>query len=488
MDPNIVDLFCQRDRQTIQAASSSSVDGLALAIQSGEVALRHEPSNNVHLKIHGAGGRRFFSQLNVVPIANGAEIWKGFFQSLRATQSGLVLNLDVAFSCFLTGGPFLEVAAKVLGLSSGGGGGGFRGGGRGRGGFQDRGRGRGGYGGGGHGGQVMIQSLQAHEQQVLRKRLNGVLIMPKHRPGAKPERFTNFSPKSAQDSRFTLQDGKETTIVDYYAKKYNRQLQFPRLPCAVLNRNTLVPLEFCEVIAGSPIPLHRMTPAMTQEMIRESALAPIPRQERNLEIRRTNAYENSKLMRAFDMNIAKEMTQIEARTLLPPKVQYARGPMQVREGSWNLASAQFIASGDALQTVVLLNCTSRNENECRQFAATQLDGCKKVGMNIQVRDMHYEQVQADPAFVYEAMKEAGRQAYALGGKRKPPQLYLIFLEDQNLAFYETIKRVAALDLASPVATQCINVAKGLKRGQDARRQDQYCANVAMKVSRRWGLN
>lgn len=38
-----------------------------------------------------------FSSL-AVNIANGAQVWKGFFQSVRPTMGGLVVNLDVAFS------------------------------------------------------------------------------------------------------------------------------------------------------------------------------------------------------------------------------------------------------------------------------------------------------------------------------------------------------------------------------------------------------
>lgn len=497
-DPGIIDLFCKRDRQTIQAASSSTVDGLSLALQSGEIALRHGPSRDPNLKIHGAGGRRFFELHPSVPIANGAEILKGFFQSLRPTVSGLVLNLDVAYSCFLGGGPFLEVAAKVLGQGGGGGGGrggygGSRGGGgRGRGGFQQRGGnqggGRGGHGGGGDAGggsRAIVVKLSIHEQQTLRKAFNGVRIRPNHRKGAIEQRFTVLTPKSAYETKFLVKNSgdkkdKETNIVDYYREKYNRSLQFPDLPCAILSGKTIIPLEFCDILNGTPIPPQKMKPAQIQEMIRESALKPSARRARNMEIRRNNAYERVALLKNFDMKVSNDPIRLDARVLQPPQVLYGNDKrLQASNGAWNLVNVKFCASGDLLQTVVLLNFARRSEQECRHFAETQLAACQRVGMNIRVRQMHYAQSQADPSRVLNAMREAGRSAYHLGGKQRPPQLYIIFLDEVNTPLYETIKRVAALELASPVATQCVNVQKAFAR--DERKQGQYCANVSMKV-------
>lgn len=485
-------MFCKRDRQTIQAASSSTVDGLSLALQSGEIALRHGPSRDPNLKIHGAGGRRFFAFHPSVPIANGGEILKGFFQSLRPTVSGLVLNLDVAYSCFLGGGPFLEVAAKILGQggASGGGragyGGGSDRGGRGRGGFQ-RG-GRGGYGGGG-GGRAIITRLSIHEQQTLRKALNGVRIKPNHRQGAREQRLTGLTPKSAYETTFLVskdrnsrnEDDRRTNIVDYYRTKYNRSLQYPDLPCAILSGQAIIPLEFCDILSGTPIPPQKMKPAQVQEMIRESAFKPSARRERNMEIRRNNAYEKNALLKNFDMNISSNPIRLEARVLSPPQVLYGNDKrLNASNGAWNLINVKFCNPGDLLQTVVLLNFARRSEQECRHFAETQLAACQRLGMNIRVRNMHYAQCQADPSRVFDAMKEAGRAAYHLGGKQKTPQLYFLFFDEMNAPLYETIKRVAALELASPVATQCVNVQKGFAR--DERKQGQYCANVSMKVS------
>ncbi|MCO5599846.1 hypothetical protein L7F22_053953 [Adiantum nelumboides] len=57
---------------------------------------------------------KFFDSFNAKPIAQGAEIWSGFYQSVLPLRGGVFVNLDLAFSTFLCKGPLLEVAKKIL--------------------------------------------------------------------------------------------------------------------------------------------------------------------------------------------------------------------------------------------------------------------------------------------------------------------------------------------------------------------------------------
>ena len=123
VDLGVLELFCQADRQVVTANQQNVLS----AVQALDILLRHGPAKT-H-KIHGAGGKRFYdgdNPRNVVRIRQGAEIWKGFLQSARPTITGMVVNLDVAFSAFLTGGKMTEVASHVLGKAGGGGFGGGR--------------------------------------------------------------------------------------------------------------------------------------------------------------------------------------------------------------------------------------------------------------------------------------------------------------------------------------------------------------------------
>lgn len=216
------------------------MENLSRVLQSLNIAFRVDAIEQY--RAHGAGGRRFFDPARASPIANGAEIWRGFFQSVLPLRGGLFLNLDVAFSPFLCHGPFLEVAAKVLSQGGGGGGGrGGRGGGRGGDrGYGGRGGGRGGYDGGRDGdGPRPINELSQRDIQHLRKVLRNVNIETTHRQ-SKSKKFRGFTPTSAQTTMF-MKDGREISVVDYMYDAYNIRLRYPHMPCLIIGgRNTFV--------------------------------------------------------------------------------------------------------------------------------------------------------------------------------------------------------------------------------------------------------
>ena len=42
------------------------------------------------------------------PISGGAEVWLGYYQSLRATQAGLTLNVDMSAMAFVRSMPMVR--------------------------------------------------------------------------------------------------------------------------------------------------------------------------------------------------------------------------------------------------------------------------------------------------------------------------------------------------------------------------------------------
>lgn len=58
--------------------------------------------------------RSFFSRAGSRELEGGVEAWKGIFQSIRAAQGGrLIMNVDVATSCFWKEGSLIEIALNV---------------------------------------------------------------------------------------------------------------------------------------------------------------------------------------------------------------------------------------------------------------------------------------------------------------------------------------------------------------------------------------
>ncbi|KAK1296146.1 Protein argonaute MEL1 [Acorus calamus] len=64
-------------------------------IQALDVVLRQSPSNRFTVV-----GRSFFSSSQRADIGDGCEFWRGFCQSLRPTQMGLSLNIDISATAF----------------------------------------------------------------------------------------------------------------------------------------------------------------------------------------------------------------------------------------------------------------------------------------------------------------------------------------------------------------------------------------------------
>lgn len=171
---------------------------------------------------------KFFDSFNAKSIAQGAEIWSGFFQSVLPLRGGVFVNLDLAFSTFLCKGPLLEVAKKILenlparNVHPG------RGGGRGNG-FR-----------GNDKGQDPFKGFNSMVLQKLRKAFRNVKIGLIHCPQIKPKVFRGFTSLSAQLEMFML-NGKELSVAHYYSTKYGIQLHFPHFPCAILGRESKNP-------------------------------------------------------------------------------------------------------------------------------------------------------------------------------------------------------------------------------------------------------
>ncbi|KAF8681815.1 hypothetical protein HU200_045255 [Digitaria exilis] len=82
-------------------------------IQTLDVALRQCPSAS-YVSI----SRSFFSQAfgHGGEIGNGVECWRGYYQSLRPTQMGLSLNIDISATAFYKAQPIIDFALGYLNI------------------------------------------------------------------------------------------------------------------------------------------------------------------------------------------------------------------------------------------------------------------------------------------------------------------------------------------------------------------------------------
>ncbi|CAM9986987.1 unnamed protein product, partial [Hapterophycus canaliculatus] len=76
-----------------------------------DISLRHAPSMKLTCV-----GRSFYTPDMPSPISGGAEVWVGYYQSLRATQSGLTLNVDMSAMAFVRSMPMMDFVCELLGV------------------------------------------------------------------------------------------------------------------------------------------------------------------------------------------------------------------------------------------------------------------------------------------------------------------------------------------------------------------------------------
>ncbi|KAE8268903.1 hypothetical protein A4X09_0g3444 [Tilletia walkeri] len=509
---NLSDLlaFCNGDLKAISDAQNASIAGttpsVLTAIQTLEVALRSNALAREEYHIFGASGRKFYSENNTVPIAGGVEIWRGFFQSIRPMKTGPALNLDVAVSTFLGGGDMLEVITRILG-GGGGGGGGFGGD---RGGFRGRGAPRGGPRGAPRGrgqqqpgvrtgqGHAMSahppDSLGPRELQVLRSKLKGAQLRLTHRPSRKLYKFFSFTGPARE--MFFERDGQQINIIQYFQQAYNLTVRYTNLPCVVYSkvgkREEYIPLEFVAVVGGASVNGFTLSGPQRQDMIAISSMHPDARKNRVEEIRRELNYDADPKLAAWQMSIARDMMPVRGRILPPPQIIYGQNSMagNPQNGAWNLARARFVNPGRPLVTWAIINFTRAPNTAIQAFTSNLVREMENLGMAIQNRQPHYADGGRDISQIKKVLHEAGRGAYrqaqtivaSAGGKAPPPQLLVCFMDETDAGFYDTIKRTAALELVTPVATQVLNTRKALSE----RGQQQYAANVAMKINIKLG--
>ncbi|CAO1623705.1 unnamed protein product [Parajaminaea phylloscopi] len=501
IDASILVKFTAADPTVVRAAGAAIPELVTNSIQALQVLLCQQPAETY--KVHGGGGRRFFDGASKIPIPGGAEIWKGFFQSVRPTQSGMVVNIDAAFSAFLASGDLRDVCAAILGMDgSGGGGFGGRGGGRGgrggdrggdrggrggRGGFRGGGGGGGyggggggyGGGGGGGGGGAQLTHLRPVNLAELRKRLNGAKIITTHSKANKRiETFKGFTPQACREVTFTDKEGKTIKVVDYLKSQYNYETKYLDLPCVVFASKAMVPMECCQILPGTALPPRKLSSAMTAAMIDHSRQRPNEKAETVSSWRKILNFENDNKLQNWGVTVSPDPVELDGRLLPPPAVTYGRGKVNANAGAWNLRNVKFFSPGKQLTTWVVINFTRTPDQVVQEFSHVLANHLQALGLTIS-KPPYYERGVASPDAVLNTFNQAGREAKKrAGGPSAPPPQLIICLIDGDADLYNTIKKVSFTELPSPVASQCLLARKAVNQ----KGQDQYCANVAMKIN------
>nr|XP_034913779.1 protein argonaute 1B-like [Populus alba] len=413
-------------------------------IQVLDVVLRESPSNKQVSQYHCTiVGRSFFTADlgGQNEIGNGIECWKGFYQSLRPTQMGMSLNIDVSVAAFYEPILAVDFVAKLLNL--------------------------------GDPIRAATRPLSDSDRAKLKKALRGVRVKVTHGE-EKRYKITGISPSATNQLRFAAEDGKQKSVVQYFLEKYNIRLRFaswPALQSGNDSRPIFLPMECCKIIEGQRYS-KKLNEKQVTALLREACRRPVEREHSIEQIVHFNDVEQDDLAKEFGISVKKELTCIDARVLPPPVLKYhdlgkAR-TVRPRVGQWNMINAKLF-NGATVNFWMCVNFSSLGEQMAASFCRALVGMCNNKGMVINpapvfpIRSGYPNQLEKTLAEVHSMCNN----------ERKQLQILIIILPDVS-GSYGTIKRVCETELG--IVSQCCQPKQARKCSP------QYLENVALKIN------
>ncbi|KAL8057742.1 hypothetical protein ABFX02_04G203700 [Erythranthe guttata] len=405
-------------------------------IQFLDVVLREKPSNS-----YEAVGRSFFHpEFESGELGNGLEYWKGFYQSLRPTQIGLSLNIDMSARAFFEPIYVSEFVFKYLNLRD------------------------------------LNRPLSDQDRIKVRRALKGVKVENNHQDHVKHHKITGLSTEPTQRLMFSVDEsGAQISVYQYFRQKYNIVLKYPLLPALQAGsaaRPIYLPMEVCKIVAGQRYS-KKLNERQVTQLLRATCKRPEERENVIKKMVEKNNYNNDELVNAeFGIQVRPDLLSIEARVLPPPMLKYHDSGKEKRVqpyvGQWNMMNKKMI-NGGKVDFWTCVNFSRSNDDVVANFINQLLGMCCGKGMEfgpqplVPIRTRHSNQIEQSLIAIHsEALKNGNKL-----------QLLLIILPDVT-GSYGLIKRVCETEL--DIVSQCCQPKQVLKCNI------QYLENVSLKIN------
>ncbi|OMH83724.1 Protein argonaute MEL1, partial [Zancudomyces culisetae] len=264
---------------------------------------------NSHVKV----GRSYFTSKDSHRLGEGVELWRGVFQSVKAGQGKLYVNVDLAYTGFIMGGSLLSFLGSIFNIRD----------------PRDLSR-------------IRPEEICSRANKMLR----GATMKMSHMT-QKSRRFKakELDAKGADERFFDFVDREKNTterisVKDYFRNRYNIRLEFPSLPCVVFGPGNYLPVELCEIDPGQNYK-KKLNETQTAEVIKQACIKPNQRMAKIEQSYRDLRYSENKAMREFDFRVSDKLVRTEARQLQTPTLCYSDrsrggGQMVPRGGAWNM--------------------------------------------------------------------------------------------------------------------------------------------------------
>ncbi|VAH95688.1 unnamed protein product [Triticum turgidum subsp. durum] len=413
-------------------------------IQALDIALRECPTTK-YVSI----SRSFFSQSfgHGGAIGNGVECWRGYYQSLRPTQMGLSLNIDISATAFYKAQAVMEFAVEYLNIRD------------------------------------ASRPLIDQDRIKLKKALRGVRVEATHRTD-KTIRYKITSVSSAPLKELMFdQDGVRVSVVQYFKKQYNYSLKYINWPCLQAgsdSRPIYLPMEVCSIVGGQRYS-RKLNERQVSSILKMACERPAQRESSVLEIVNRNSYGNDDYSKEFGMKVMNQLALVDARVLPSPRLKYHDcGREKVCNpsvGQWNMINKRMVNGGSINHWACLTFASRLHPNDIGMFCRDLAHMCNSIGMEMNMEPcVNITQARRQDTVESAIRNIHGHSAQVLaekGLKGKQLELLIIILPDIS-GSYGKIKRLCETELG--VITQCClpkNVQKGGK---------QYLENLSLKIN------
>lgn len=382
-------------------------------------------------------GHSFFSSQNPGDLGGGVAAWSGFYSSVRALKCGLVLNVDVSNGSFMKPQPVIDLAVELWRLRS-----------------PD---------------DLLRKNVSDHECKILERYLRGNKVSITHQGNYERRLTVNaISLKNANQITFDAGETGETTVSEYFRRRYNITLRFPNLPCIqVGTKNSFLPLELCRVADGQYY-RRKLNEDQTSRMIKIANQKPEVR-ARETQNKFTSAqFENNPFLSDLGVQQSKEMLRIEGRTLNPPALLYGNSrTVQPNSGAWNLRDLKFVAAAPFPEWAVLVVASERDapRRKVEEFVYRLVDMAGTCGMSVEGERRRPHIEYADERNVSQAVQ----RLY----ERKNFQMLLCMVRG-SAETYSQIKKMSDQKLG--FVSQCMLIKHVYKISP------QYLGNILLKIN------
>ncbi|XP_047980688.1 protein argonaute 10-like [Salvia hispanica] len=428
-----------------QFLAGKQADGPRDALQILDIVLRE-----LSMKRFCPVGRSFFSPDIRRPqkLGDGLEAWCGFYQSIRPTQMGLSLNIDMASAAFIEALPVIEFVAQLLGKD------------------------------------VMSRPLSDSDRVKVKKGLRGVKVEVTHRGDVRRKyRVSGITTQPTRELVFPVDDNSTMkSVVEYFQEMYGFTIQYTHLPCLQVGNQkkaNYLPMEACKIVEGQRY-TKRLSEKQITSLLKVTCQRPRDRENDILQTVQHNGYDQDPYAKEFGIRISEKLATVEARVLPAPWLKYHETGKEKdclpQVGQWNMMNKKMINGMTVSRWACINFSRSVQDSVARGFCNELAQMCQVSGMEFSPEPV-IPFYNARPDQVEKALKHV-YHACMNKLKGKELDLLLAILPDNNGSLYGDLKRICETDLG--LISQCCLTKHVFKMNK------QYLANVSLKINVKMG--